>query len=363
MKRTPFFFITAWLLGSWGIAQDAAHPFDLMPGDSAPPLAVGQWLKGQPVDAFEPGQVYVVELWATWCGPCRKAIPHMTALQKQYADDVHFVGISIWERDQSQVPRFVDKMGDQMVYSVGMERLEEGEGRDRGVMARTWMEASGRWLDGIPSAFIVGRDGKVVWVGDPFTIDAPLEQVVNGSWDLAAYIQENSDAWQRKARAATPYRNFRQASQDEDWPKAVAALDELIELDAEEFSWAVGRKFRLLAAILNDSQAASEFGRKALETFAKDQPDTLNAIAWMIVSPEDNLKDKDLELALAAAVRANLLTENENPAFIDTLARVYFEKGDRAKAIEWQQKAIDMLDGEEREAYQKVLESYQADKT
>src|SRR5687767_13027650 len=85
-------------------------------GDPAPELQIAKWVKGEPVKEFEKGKVYVVEFWATWCGPCRTSIPHLTEMQKKYEDKVVFIGVS--DEDAETVAPFVDKMGDEMAYRV-----------------------------------------------------------------------------------------------------------------------------------------------------------------------------------------------------------------------------------------------------
>src|SRR4051812_29303183 len=55
-------------------------------GDPAPALKASQWLQGEAVPTFTPGHVYVVEFWATWCGPCLQMMPHVAELQAQYRD-------------------------------------------------------------------------------------------------------------------------------------------------------------------------------------------------------------------------------------------------------------------------------------
>ena len=152
-------------------------------GDPAPKLDVKAFVKGEPIASLEPGKFYVVEFWATWCGPCRVSIPHLTGLQKKHPD-VAFIGVSIWEQDQNAVKPFVDKMGDQMAYRVAVDAIPENGNASDGIMATQWMKAAGQ--GGIPTAFIINKSGKVAWIGHPTSMDEPLEKIVNGSWDLTA---------------------------------------------------------------------------------------------------------------------------------------------------------------------------------
>ncbi|MFO0492586.1 MAG: TlpA disulfide reductase family protein, partial [bacterium] len=156
-------------------AEPVAPKTTLTVGDKAPALVVEKFLKGEPVTAFTPGKVYVVEFWATWCGPCIAAFPHLSKLQAEYKDKgVTFIGVNVWERPYNEgtldkVAAFVEKQGERMAYTVAFDGKEAKTNK-------AWMEAAGQ--NGIPHAFIVNQDGIIAWMGHPMGMDEPLSKIV-----------------------------------------------------------------------------------------------------------------------------------------------------------------------------------------
>lgn len=95
------------------------------------------------------GKVLVVNLWATWCGPCRQETPELVKLHKEFrSQGVEVVGLSTedYEESSQSVPEFVHNYN--VDYRVGW-------GRE---IAGTLMQ--GR--DAIPQSFVIARDGRVI---------------------------------------------------------------------------------------------------------------------------------------------------------------------------------------------------------
>src|SRR6185436_1020046 len=128
-----------------GVISCPAQAAPLKVGDPAPQL--------QPVKWFARDKVYVVEFWATWCGPCRVSIPHLNALHDRFKNKgLVVIGQDVWEMQPGAVAPFVKEMGTNMTYRIALDTTD-------GVMARTWMEAAGE--AGIPVAFIVDKRGLI----------------------------------------------------------------------------------------------------------------------------------------------------------------------------------------------------------
>src|SRR5262245_17230511 len=150
-------------------------------GDPAPKLQTGNWVQGEPVKEFQKDKAYIVEFWATWCGPCRASIPHLNEIYQKYkVKDLVVIGQDCWERDESLVAPFVKNMGDKMTYRVA---LDDKQGSDKGKMAETWMAAAGQ--NGIPTAFLVNKKGIIAWIGHPMEMkEKTIDDVLAGTFDV-----------------------------------------------------------------------------------------------------------------------------------------------------------------------------------
>ncbi|MFM7182295.1 MAG: TlpA disulfide reductase family protein, partial [Verrucomicrobiales bacterium] len=127
-------------------------------GVDAPALKLEKWLKGEAVTAFAKDKVYLVECWATWCGPCVAQIPHLNDLHHKFKDQgLIVIGVNVMGDPEEKAAAFVARKGDKMSYRVAYD----GKSGD---VEKHWLKAAG--VRGIPHSFLV-REGKVIWHGHP----------------------------------------------------------------------------------------------------------------------------------------------------------------------------------------------------
>ena len=328
------------LLGVLATATADDDEANLTIGDKAPAIEISHWIKGDAVTKFEKDKVYVLEFWATWCGPCVAGMPHLSELQKKYADkDVTIIGVS--NEELETVTEFLTKKhekegkthNDRTEYTLATDPDKSAD--------NDYMKAANQ--NGIPTAFIIGKSGKIEWIGHPMGMDDALAAVVKGTWDRKPFKKEFEKRQELEKKLEAIREKISKNWKSEDWAAAIKAVDEHLALDEGNTQLQV-MKFVLIAGKQGEYERAYKYAAMAVEE-AWDNGHTLNAWAWTIVDEED-LEKRDLELAMKAAKRANKLTEGKDAAILDTLARVYYEKGNLKEAIKYQRKAVDSLVGE-----------------
>ncbi|MEM9064251.1 MAG: redoxin family protein [Planctomycetota bacterium] len=328
-------------------AQQAELAEVLLPGDKAPALTLGEFVKGERFDSFQDGMVYIVEFWATWCGPCKSSIPHLTKLQKTYNEELRVLGVAIMEHDPTAVGPYVESMGDQMDYAVAID--------DRNQMSTNWMEAAQQ--GGIPTAFIVDRKGRIAWIGHPLDMDEPLGQVIAGTYDLDAVLKERERLAQVRAASEGLMQRLNEQYGAGQIEEAIETMDELVALDPGEFGELAIAKFQVIALQVGDWDRAYAFAAEIITDRLANESAHLGTFSWYLLT-DASVTDRRLDVAIEAAERAVELTRSSDGDLLDTLALAYSKAGLLEDAVEAQRKAVEAATEAQRGLFQKTLEQY-----
>lgn len=125
-------------------------------------------LSGETVtlDSYQ-GKVLLVDMWDTWCPPCKAEIPHFVELYNEYNDKgLEILGVAFGREGENAVRQFVDDYNVNYPNAIGNQEIVEGFG---GIRA-------------IPTTFIIDQKGnihkKLVGYNDKETFETLIKQLL-----------------------------------------------------------------------------------------------------------------------------------------------------------------------------------------
>ncbi|MBD5781322.1 TlpA family protein disulfide reductase [Pelagicoccus sp. NFK12] len=161
-KALPSLLLVVALVGFayWQNKPRPANDADLFVGKPGPAFEVAEWISEPPQ---REGKYLLIDFWATWCGPCIRAIPHMNELHATYQDRLTVVGVSRESRQK------VESM-----KSPRMEYYSAIDPQDR--MADFFQIRS------IPQVALMDPNGIVLYKGHPaYLTEEKLEELLSAN--------------------------------------------------------------------------------------------------------------------------------------------------------------------------------------
>lgn len=323
--RTMLLTLAIALLSFSGLLADDPK-VTLKPGDPAPPLKATKWFNGREVNSFEPGKIYVVEFWATWCGPCVMMMPHIGDIQEELAaKGVTIIGFTANDPNNSleKVIKFVEKRGEKLGYTIAY--ADDRESYD------AYMKASGH--GGIPCSYVIGKDGKIAYIGHPLFLDEVLPKVLAGTWDATkgtAELEAADKLWD--ATYAAINKPGDPAKQLAEWEAFSAKWPRLA---ADPYMNAARLKLFVTAKKFPEAkQLADTMYTKAIK---RNDLTALNIVCGEISAA---VGQADLAAIGVRAAEALLGIDGESPSTLIRLTKAYHAAGDTAKAETFGPKAI-----------------------
>jgi len=135
--------------GAVALVMNSPDSYGVAVGKKAPDFQVVELASGDTISLRQhyAGQVTLVNIWATWCGPCREEMPNMEAAYKELAPrGFKVAAVSIDESEPASVIAFGKEMG------VTFDLLQD----QSGLIQRTYQTT------GVPESFLLDRNGIIV---------------------------------------------------------------------------------------------------------------------------------------------------------------------------------------------------------
>ncbi len=331
----------------------------LVVGNPAPELKVEAWLKGTGTETFVKGQVYLIEFFATWCGPCFESMPHLSEMQEKYGDKLRVIAVSVREGDdgdkkytdatRESVREFVKTNDKRMRFVVG---YDGGRKQAR----TTWTDAAEQ--DGVPTAFLIDGQGRIAYIGHPAVerCEQAIEQVLAGTFDIA----DASQKYAARIREERAFDAARKLFTDGKIDESLKQMDELVKASPKWARTVSFEKFQNLIAAARFDAAMDEAVR--ILDVHDVSSGALGLMTDRLLKLSGPHAERANQIALRAALRAVEKNTDNYPVPPATLAAVYWKLGKKEDAITWQRKALELAPEDAKKNFEPTLRTYEAGK-
>lgn len=326
------------LLSASGWSQDRKPHLEI--GDDAPEFQVAYWLKNTTGAHLQKGTVTVVEFWATWCGPCLANVPHLSHVAEEYkSKNVQVFGIDGSERKGvglDSLKRFIiGEKGGQMHYMVGADDSTK-------FMATHWLKAAG--TGSIPFAIVVDGNGKIAWYGHPLLIDKPLEQIVDGKWDIPVVKKTFLENKRLDSIDMSIIPEFNTYLGAKKYKEGLEAADSLVRREPNLKYRNYTAHYTFVCLLMIKPEDAVAFAREAWAH--NDFPNWKGVSDMVAYSRMKNISLPSSAYELGTAALKEQLDHYPGamdfPATYDEMASDEYAAGNTGKAIAYEHKALDL---------------------
>lgn len=127
-------------------------------GDKAPVLNITDWLANVPADKSLEGRPIIVDFWATWCGPCIKAVPHFNELKAEFASNQELLFLSMSDEKPDKINRSLKRIDFKSAV------VTDATGKTREAFQ----------INAIPVTYLIDKAGIIQWTGSPDLLTATV---------------------------------------------------------------------------------------------------------------------------------------------------------------------------------------------
>ena len=224
------------------------------------------WLQGTPVKEWEKDKVYIFEFWATWCGPCLAAMPHMEQLHQAFKDNsrMQIIGVNVMDRKTPEaLKEFIKNRPTPLNYTMAVD-VDGKKTREK------WLEPLK--VNGIPHAFAV-KNGRLIWRGHPSQLsEKTMQAMLKPDFSAASLPGEEREAGVRE------WQHYRETSQkvrelvEKDGKLGAQALLKQVQ-DSGKFPQDQVIQLKMIPFLVLAEQGKFEEAQSVLNDVSREYPD------------------------------------------------------------------------------------------